>query len=83
MNRGLLVPSDRPLISPKLCLIKYMTSSKYLKRSMIEIKKKGGRDNLMTSSHGDQRIILKSVNIDVIDSENFVRVKILALTQAT
>lgn len=82
MNRGLLVPSDRPLISPKLCLIKYMTSSKYLKRSMIEIKKKGG-DNLMTSSRGDQRIILKPVNIDVIDSENFVRVKILALTQAT
>ena len=37
----------------------------------------------MTSRHGDQRIILKPVNIDVIDSENFVRVKILALTQAT
>lgn len=37
----------------------------------------------MTSSHGLNVISLKPVNIDVIDSENFVRVKILALTQAT
>ena len=45
VNSSLLVPSDRPSISPKLCLIKYMTSSKYLKRSMTEIKKKKGQSD--------------------------------------